>query len=86
MAEKSKIKIISEKVEQIRPLLAGLEPPIQGAILADLLAIWLAGHFAEGPPSTTALRDLLLEQHMGLVRALIPINEKAILEARERNG
>jgi hypothetical protein len=31
-------------VVKIRPLLAGREPAIQGAILADLLGYWLAGH------------------------------------------
>ncbi len=33
-------------VERIRPILAGKDPAIVSAALGDLLAMWLAGHFA----------------------------------------
>jgi hypothetical protein len=66
-------------IEQIRPvlfpLLAGKPPEIQGAVLADLTAIWLAGHF---PAITAQLRDLLLKHHIAAVRDLIPVNAKAM--------
>lgn len=57
--------------EAIKPLLAGHHPVIQGAALADLLAIWLAGH----PPE---FRQTLLDAHIEAVRDLIPINVKII--------
>ena len=60
-------------VERIRPLLAGKPPPLQGAVLADLLAIWLAGHDA-------SLRDELLKAHIESVRALIAPNVALINE------
>jgi hypothetical protein len=63
--------------ETIGPMLRGLGPDIQGGVLADLLATWLAG--IQGPDAA-AVRDELLEAHVHLVRALIPVNEKIILD------
>lgn len=63
-------------VERIRPLLAGHPPMVQGAVLADLLAIWIAGHIVVGKPTRTAeIREAFLERHLELVRELIPVNE-----------
>jgi hypothetical protein len=58
-------------------MLRGLGPDIQGAVLADLLATWLAG--IQGPDAEAA-RDELLEAHIRLVRVLIAVNEKIILD------
>ena len=55
-------------VDKIRPLLAGKPPELQGAVLADLVAMFIAGH---APP----LRDEIFEMHVDLVRELIPVNE-----------
>jgi hypothetical protein len=60
----------SERVDaishQMQPYLAGLHPGEQGAILADLLAIWLAGY----PP---IIHERLIAAHMTGVRRLIPL-------------
>lgn len=63
-------------VEQARPLFAGRHPAIQGSALADLVAIWLAGHPAE-------LRDKLIELHVATTRALVDPNV-AELKARPK--
>ena len=68
---------VASIVEQIRPLLAGLGCEIQGAVLADLLAMWLAGHIGE---HEAELREELLACHIACVRALIPFNESMLLE------
>ena len=68
-----------EIVDAIYDLLAGMEPGIQGAVLANLLAIWLAGHFAGPAEITTRLREELLASHLKEVRALIEPNERIIL-------
>lgn len=60
-------------VEAIRPMLAGHPPEVQGAALADLLAIFIAGHHP-------ALREEILAMHIDTVRALIAPNEAAIFE------
>jgi hypothetical protein len=66
-------------VDRIKPLLAGRGPEIQGAVLADLLATWLAGHIKVGDPEETdAMRGELLAMHIDGVRSLIPINAAEI--------
>jgi hypothetical protein len=66
-------------VQSIRPLLAGHGPLLQGYVLGDLVAIWLAGHEALGDPvATEKLRADLLAMHCDLVRCLVPINAKEI--------
>jgi hypothetical protein len=47
-------------------------PELQGAVLADLLSIWLAGH-------APIVREEILQLHIAHVRELIEINEKLIL-------
>ena len=58
--------VISNKIE---PMLAGLDPRVQGAVLADLLATWLAGFPRHG-------RELMLQAHLEGMRPLIEVNEK----------
>jgi hypothetical protein len=66
-------------VDKIRPLLAGREPDIQGAVIADLLALWLAGHHVAGDTDATRkMRAELLAMHCSEVRELITINAKII--------
>jgi hypothetical protein len=66
-------------VEQIRPILAGKEPPLQGAVLADLTALWLAGFVIKGDPKGThALREELLLRHFELVCQLIKVNARML--------
>jgi hypothetical protein len=66
-------------VDRIRPLLAGYPAEMQGAALADLLAIWLAGHYVEGDAvATRTLRSDLLADHFTTVIQLTPLNAKTI--------
>lgn len=75
------VRVALELMERVRPLFAGVNPDIVGAVLADLLATLLAGHIVEGDPTATRqLRKELLQFHIAQVRQLIPINEQAILE------
>ena len=62
-------------VDRIRPVLAGHPPELQGAVLADLLAMWIAGHHP-------VLRDEILTLHIDGVRKLIAPNEAAIFDQR----
>jgi hypothetical protein len=64
-------RLVEPLVERIKPILAGNPGQIQGAVLADLLAIFLAGH---APP----LREQILAIHLETVRRLIPVNEAMI--------
>jgi hypothetical protein len=69
-------------VNVIRPLLAGEPPSIQGAVIADLLAIWLAGHFAGDNDATAMMREKMLAALIATARQLVQVNEAEIL-ARE---
>jgi hypothetical protein len=58
-------------VDAIKPMLAGLSPAIQSSVLADLLSIWLAGIRPD-------LREELFQNHIELVRELLPWNEREL--------
>jgi hypothetical protein len=76
--------------DRIKPLLAGLPPPIQGAVLAELLSIYLAGHVHIGVDghadfaATAQMREQLLAEHIKVVRDLIGINEAIMTNAPRR--
>ena len=70
-------------VQAVMPLFKGKPQQVQGAALADLLAMWLAGHLDREDPEgerTERIREMMLEAHLVAVRALIPINYKSQVE------
>jgi hypothetical protein len=70
---------IAHVVELIKPILAGREPIVQGAVLADVLAIWLAGHQVEGDAEATRkLRGDILATHLLMVEELTAVNARII--------
>jgi Lar family restriction alleviation protein len=48
---------------------------VQGAVLADLLATWLAGH-------PNFVRESILSLHIKVVRELVPVNEAQLFGGR----
>ena len=73
------VEQIQHMVEAIKPMLAGHPPDVQGAALADLLAIWLAGHYVEDDKDATRkLRAELLAKHCVVVRELVTVNAKML--------
>jgi hypothetical protein len=62
---------VDELVQRIRPLMAGKGPGVQGAVCADLTAIWLAGH-------NKAMREALLIMHVEMIRELVTVNARII--------
>ena len=70
-----------ELVHEIMPILAGHCPGVQGAVLADLVAMHLAGHVMVSRDSeeetikqTRELRNTLLTQFVITIERLIPVN------------
>lgn len=55
-----------DTVEAIRPLLAGRAPQQQGAVLLDLVAIWVVGHHP-------AMRNEVLELWVKAVKGMVPV-------------
>jgi hypothetical protein len=62
------IPLIDSVVDEIKGKLAGRPPEMQGVVLANLLALFLAGH---APP----LRGGILRMHVKAVKDLIPVCE-----------
>lgn len=79
------LRTIKQLTERIGRLLHGHPPTVQGAVLADLLAMWLAGHMSETEADTTGLREMLLSSHIEVVRKLVPVNAAGILERLKRH-
>ena len=75
MSKSSTVKALSAQalVTQIKPILAGHDPAVQGAVLADLLSIWIAGHHAG--ERTKELHSDLIFQHFASVVALVKLAE-----------
>lgn len=73
----SETRLIMSIADTIRPLLAGHSPEVQSAVLADLLAMWLAGHHVDGDEEATrTMRAELLAVHCFMVRQLTSVNAK----------
>jgi hypothetical protein len=70
---------VKELVKEIGPILHGKEPGVQGAVLADLFAMLLAGHQG-AEPEIAECREQLITDWLDTVRKLVPVNEKMILE------
>jgi len=66
-------------VDQLSAALAGRRPAVQGAALAECLALWLAGHGVDGDAAATArMRRRLFRNHCAYVKKLIPIYAKQL--------
>jgi len=77
----------TELANHIGSLLYDRGAPVQGAILADLLATFIAGHLVPGDEAATKeVREILLGEHIKFVRKLIPEAEKEILARMETQG
>jgi hypothetical protein len=76
-ATKAQAAEVAALFQRICPLLAGHSPEVQGAALADLLALFLAGY--QGP-GAAEVREELLALHVETVRGLIPANEAMLRE------
>jgi hypothetical protein len=77
--EVEKYMLIKAVVSTIAPILRGLPPGIQSAALADLMAMWLAGHQGE-KLEIDEFREGILQEWCKTVRDLVPLNEQAMFE------
>jgi len=74
----SDARTVLRLVKMLRPHLAGYRPEIQGAVLADLTSLWIAGHRHPDPAEQDRLRAELLEMHMDAVKQLVAPSDDAI--------
>jgi hypothetical protein len=73
-------------------VLKGQGEATQGAVLADLVSLWLAGHMVPEEigkaekPFTNEFRETMLTDWLATVRALVPESEKEILSRAHPRG
>jgi hypothetical protein len=71
MSVDQQARMVAEISNRMKDMLAHFPPDVQGAILADLTAIWLAGH-------APAIRRAAYKVHASLLWPLVEANEKLI--------
>jgi hypothetical protein len=70
---------IQKLFDHVRPQFGGYKPQVVGAALADLTALWLAGHYvADDPEATRGLRGDLLRLHITMIKQMIGPNSKIV--------
>ena len=78
MANKIPLAEIERRAVVMHEHVAGLEPEIQSAVIAHLLATWLAGHRGDDAKKLAAFREEILQNHIALVRALLPLEDQRL--------
>jgi hypothetical protein len=74
-SDEIEVNEVKALIDRISPILHGQDRQVQGAVLADLLARWLAGHCVPDDRFQTILmRGKILHQHMKIVRDLTKVN------------
>jgi hypothetical protein len=82
------VATIRRRAEEIAPLLAGLPPDVQSAVLGQLVATWLQGHTFEPPrdaAAVRAMREELFGTWQILVWDLVEARDKYEEARRERS-
>lgn len=87
-ADAREVNEVLKLAQLIRPILTGHPPERQGAVIAELLATWLACHFAPSADAidrkaTDEIRESMLKLTIECVRKLIPGEEDYLLETKE---
>lgn len=71
----SKFGRYEDLVEQIKPILADQKPQVQGAVIADLFAIYLANHQGE---EVEEVREAIIEHWLKMVHGLVPLYDERV--------
>jgi hypothetical protein len=77
---------------KIMPVLEGQGPDVQGAVLADLLSLWLAGQIVLDDKGeidrvqTLKMREEMLTLHIEHVRLMMPSSEAEVLHKLKTAG
>jgi hypothetical protein len=64
--------------DELAEIMRHYHPYIQNIVLADLLALFLAGHFTADRDETERIREKMLAEHVEWVRKMIGKNEEII--------
>lgn len=85
MTEEDEATVFTEQTmelaEKISEILAGNDPSLQGAALAHLTAMWLAGHQSQDGVEDERIfkaREMILANWLHLVRRIVPVHREAM--------
>jgi hypothetical protein len=71
---KQEVVELSVKLMPLFQIIRNQHPAIQGSVLADLIATWIAGHFVENSVAETRrLRAEVLTDFLMTIERLVPI-------------
>lgn len=75
---------IAKRAITMHEYVAGLPPEYQSAVIAHLLATWIAGHQSVTRDKTALVkfREELLTKHIKLVRDLIPMEDARLAKRK----
>jgi hypothetical protein len=65
------LAVVESTIDEIEPMLEGLGPELQGAILADLTSTWLSGFHGVDTADSMKIRREMLDTHMGFVWQMV---------------
>jgi hypothetical protein len=71
---------IEQRALQLHDRIVGMPPEFQSAVIAHLLATWIAGHRSDDKNALAKFREELLQNHIELVRQLIPVEDARLDE------
>ncbi|MFZ3215210.1 MAG: hypothetical protein WA192_04040 [Candidatus Acidiferrales bacterium] len=72
----NKPSMVEEVTGRIKPMLSGLGLDVQGAVLADLVSIWLGDHVHIGDADVTNMvRGEVLRIWLNMVHDLVRMND-----------
>lgn len=66
-----RVEQILAVADRIKPMLHGLGPDVQGAVLCELLSYWVAGHEPK-------MRKPVLKHFLSVLRELVEVNEQIL--------
>jgi hypothetical protein len=80
-------KAYRDAESRIKAALSGKGAALQGALLADMVALWLAGHIVtDDEAASAAAREMILRDWLDTVWKLVPLAEAEIIKPRLRDG
>jgi hypothetical protein len=74
---------IAKRAIVMHEYVAGLPAEYQSAVIAHLLATWIAGHQSDDKTALVKFREELLTEHIKLVRDLIPMEDARLAETKK---
>jgi hypothetical protein len=84
---KEATELVTEVINRMSPHLGPLNGELQSAVLSQLVALWLAGHYVEDDPAKSMFyREGVLQHFMGQVRHALPGYIKTIEAIRKTAG